>query len=234
MEADVDLEIGHPKLNALHEAALLHAGGAWADSEAAFARAEQSKGYDLLPAENELIARLRATNTLALRQDFAPLVTSMPALALEPPTPGTGTLVVLFERGAAPRIRITFDQQTKARQVDVLREERKVPVQWQVDDEASVPAVLVDSIAPRWSNQLEARVRSNTTLGQTLGLDPFSNLREAMSRPVEWWTPPTDFLVGQRALSPGRHVVTVTTLQGRRARVVDIAAGKQVFVVVPN
>ena len=180
------------------------------------------------------MTRLRATNALALTQDPAPLKAALPTLELPPPAPGTGAVVVLFERGAAPRARVAYDAQTKARTVSVLRDEAARPARWQLDAEDAVAATLVDSLAPKWSAQLEARLRGGETLGQKLGLDPFANMREALSRPLEWWTPPTDWLVGRREVPPGKHVVTVTTAGGRRAQVVDVVAGRQTFVVVPQ
>lgn len=233
MQAGLE-EAEDPRLLALHQAALLHAGGAWLESEAAFARAEQVQGYTPLPAEAELIARLRATNVLALRQDPAPLTAALPSLELKPPAAGNGGVTVVFERGAAPRGHVTYEQQSRAQQVSVSREGTTAAARWQVDDEAAATAALVDSVAARWSSQLEARLRGSPSLAQQLGLNPVADLRDALSRQPEWWTPPSDWLVGQRELPPGRHVVTVTTASGRRARAVDVVAGQRVFLVVPQ
>jgi uncharacterized protein YbdZ (MbtH family) len=222
MQASLD-EDADLRLVALHQAALLHSGGAWAESEAAFVRAGQAIGYAPLAVEAELIARLRATNVLALKQNPAPLTAALPSLDFKPPRAGTGALTVVFERGAAPRGQVTYVEQSHARQVSVSRETTQVPARWQVDDEAAATAELVDSTAARWSTQVEARLRAS-----------LGNLGAGLTWQSEWWTPPSDWLVGQRELFPGRHVVTVTTASGRRARAVEIVAGQRVFLVVPQ
>ena len=92
-------------------------------------------------------------------------------------------------------------------------------------DGGGVADTRVDSLAQKWSAQLSARVQ-----GRQSALNPFAGL----GRPDEWWTPPTDWLVAQQAVAPGKRVVTVSTIAGRRAQVVDVVAGRTTFVVVPQ
>ncbi len=226
-----DLDTDNPRLTALHDAALLHAGSDFAGSEAAFLRAEAvATGYDFLPVEVEVAARLRATNQLALRQDATALVAALPQLELAAPSPTRGSLVVVFERGLAPRARISYPEGSKERQVTIIRDTREVPSMLQLDDGPMEPAKQLDDVAPRWQNQLTARIERNTSLG----LDPFAAMREVLNRPPAWWTAPVEWYVDQRELPAGKHVVTVSTAAGRRSRVVDLPAGKQVFLVVPQ
>lgn len=221
-EAWAGLEEADPKLRALHEGTLAHAGGAWAQSEHAFIRAEATPGAPLLPAEQELLARLRATNALALWQDAAPLLAAVPGLALAPPEAGQGALVVVFERGAAPLVRVTMNPQTGQVTSEVAK---AAPARVQVDDGAAVAATPIDSLTQKWSAQLAARAA-----GAKSKVNPFAGL----ARPDEWWSPPTDWLVAQQSVAPGKRVVTVSTIAGRRAQVVDVAAGRATFVVVPQ
>ncbi|GEM_PF-2850804 len=234
LQQELDPEDPNPRLLAMHQAALLHAGGDFAGSEAAFLRAEAAPGYEALPVEAEVVARLRATNQLALKQDPTAFIAALPQVALDTPTPARGVLVVVFERGLAPRARISYPEGSKARQVTIIRDTREVPAHLQLDDGPMSPAKQIDNVAPRWEDQLRARIEQNTSLGQKLGLDPFAAMREVLSQPATWWTAPIEWYVDQRALPAGRHVVTVTTAAGRRSRVVEVPAGKQVFVVVPQ
>lgn len=217
-EALAALTVDNPVLRALHEGTLAHAGGDWARSEAAFDRAASAA---LLPAEQEMLARLRATNALALRQDPAPLAAALPGFAPVPPEVGKGALVVVFERGAAPFVRVTINPQTGGRGVEVAK---ATPARVEVDDAPAVAAAPVDSLAQQWSAQLGARA------GARSQLNPFAQF----ARLDEWWTPPTDWLVAQQAVPAGKRVVTVSTIAGRRAQVVDVAEGRTTFVVVPQ
>lgn len=222
-----------PKLLALHQAALLHAGGSWAESEEAFTRALAIEtGYRPLPAEVAVIARLRAANVLAMTQNATPFLAAFPKLELKLPATGNGEVVVIFERGNAPRTRFVSNAEAKTHSVVVSHDDTTAPSRWQIDDGTSITAKLHDSLIWQWSNEMQGRVRSGQSLGAKLGLDPFAGVRDALARRPEWWTPPSEWMIGQSEVPAGKHVVTFTTAAGRRARVVDVPAGQRVFVVV--
>lgn len=223
-----------PKLLALHEGALQHAAGAWAASEAAFTRAETAAEYPTLAAEAQAIARLRATNALALRGDTGPLLAVLPGFEVKPPAAGLGAVQLVFERSLAPRITAVYSKDGQSKTLVVQKDEHAAPARWQIDDAPSTAATLVDSLGNAWGAQLEARMRGGQTLGEQLGLDPFKKVKAAFRAIDQWWTPPTDWLQGRSELPPGKHVVTVTTLAGRRARVVEVYAGQTTWLVVPQ
>lgn len=221
---------GHdPRVAVLHKAALLHAGGDWVGSELAFAQFEALRGYELLGAERTILMRLRATNTLALRRDAQAFAAAFPERSPLPPAPGRGKLVLVFERGGAPVVRVHYDQATKARYTTVDRP-LSAAARWQLDDEAAATVQIYDSLQAAWGGQLQSQadVPRNP-------LDPFAPLRDAFGgRRQIWWSAPTDWSIAEREVNPGPHVVTVATVAGRRPQRVDVAAGATVYLVVPQ
>ena len=227
--AAIDPEDRDPKLLKLQEGMLLHQAGRWDESSLAWSHLNGE--YPMHAPEKAMLDRLAALNLLATSQQESLLQQVVPAVAagLRPVPSDRASVVVLIERGWAPRL-TTYSNpsDSKAEIVTILEQPAPLaPVLVRLDAEKPVEAQAGLDASAAWGDATLSRaLRQEESLkGSIAGVFQLWKTRDL------WWSAPTALAVALLETDPGRHVLMVPRARGYEERLVTLGPGQRLFVV---